>query len=252
MIEAPSTLLSQTGKLTRQELALVPTPLGTETHRPIAHVQVIEALIETLGFRHIMVQQEEYAVSKDGMKMFGVLELQTGFEGCRFAIGIRNAHDKSMRLAITVGYRVLVCDNMAFHGDFEPLLAKHSKNFRLQDALSIGVDQMQRNFNPMVESVAKWRESQITAVTAKMVIYQAFIEGVLDVPRHLAKHTHDLYFNPPHEDFSPGTMWSLSNAFTSAFKALDPIPQYRATAKLGSFLQACSHRVEDLGGEQHD
>jgi hypothetical protein len=31
-------------------------------------------------------------------------------------------------------------------------------------------------------------------------------------------------------------MWSLSNAFTSAFKKLDPIPQFKATAKLGAFL----------------
>jgi hypothetical protein len=47
-------------------------------------------------------------VSKDGMKMFGVLELDTGMHGCRFSIGVRNAHDKSMRLAMTVGYRVFV------------------------------------------------------------------------------------------------------------------------------------------------
>jgi hypothetical protein len=33
-------------------------------------------------------------------------------------------------------------------------------------------------------------------------------------------------------------MWSLSNAFTPAFKELDPIPQFRATAKLGQFLDA--------------
>jgi hypothetical protein len=32
-------------------------------------------------------------------------------------------------------------------------------------------------------------------------------------------------------------MWSLSNAFTSAFKELDPIPQFKATAKLGEFLE---------------
>jgi hypothetical protein len=31
-------------------------------------------------------------------------------------------------------------------------------------------------------------------------------------------------------------MWSLSNAFTSAFKKLDPVPQFKATAKLGAFL----------------
>ena len=34
------------------------------------------------------------------------------------------------------------------------------------------------------------------------------------------------------------TIWSLSNAFTSAFKELEPIPQFRATAKLGEFLEA--------------
>jgi hypothetical protein len=32
-------------------------------------------------------------------------------------------------------------------------------------------------------------------------------------------------------------MWSLSNAFTSAFKKLDPVPQFKATAKLGEFSE---------------
>jgi hypothetical protein len=47
---------------------------------------------------------------------------------------------------------------------------------------------------------------------------------------------HRLYFEPQHEEFAARTMWSLSNAFTSAFKHLDPIPQFKATAKLGEFL----------------
>jgi hypothetical protein len=33
-------------------------------------------------------------------------------------------------------------------------------------------------------------------------------------------------------------MWSLSNALTSAFREFDPIPQFRATAKVGSFFDA--------------
>ena len=49
-----------------------------------------------------------------------------------------------------------------------------------------------------------------------------------------------LYFNPQYEDFRPRTIWSLSNAFTSAFKALDPIPQFKATAKLGPYLERVS------------
>src|SRR6266478_5390654 len=183
-----STLIGYSGRtIGREELTLVPTPPATETHRPVPHHEIVQALVETLGFRHIGVVRDEYAVSPDGMRMFGVLDLETGMHGCRFSIGIRNANDKSMRLALTIGYRVMVCDNMAFHGDFTPVLAKHSKNFSLLDSLSIGVDRMQRNFEPMRKQIEQWRESQIADVTAKIVIYQAFIESELDVPKHLAR-----------------------------------------------------------------
>jgi hypothetical protein len=74
--------------------------------------------VETLGFRHIGVVYDEYAVSPDGMKMFGALDLETEMHGARFSIGLRNSHNKSMRLALTCGYRVFVCSNMAFSGDF--------------------------------------------------------------------------------------------------------------------------------------
>ncbi|MCI0628084.1 MAG: hypothetical protein L0387_41595 [Acidobacteria bacterium] len=45
-----ATLISYAGKLTREQLALVPTPLGTSTHKPVPHIDVVQA-IETLGFR---------------------------------------------------------------------------------------------------------------------------------------------------------------------------------------------------------
>lgn len=232
-----STLISYHGKITREELARIPTPAATTTHQPIAHHEIVKALVESLAFRHIGVVNEEYAVSDDGMKMFGVLDLETLLiPGCRFAIGIRNSHDKSMRLALTVGARVLVCMNMSFHGDFQPLLAKHSKSFSLVDAISVGVDRMQRNFEPMRNQVNAWQSEQLTTTMAKLTIYRAFVEGELETPRHLARRVHDLYFNPSHEEFQPRTMWSLSNAFTSALKELDPIPQFKATARLGAFL----------------
>ena len=97
---------------------------------------------------------------------------------------------------------------------------------------------MQRNFEPVRKQVELWRRSELTDVTAKMIIYQAFIESELEVLRHLARRVYDLYFDPQHDELKPRTLWSLSNAFTSAFKDLDPIPQFRATAKLGGFLEA--------------
>ena len=237
-------LLSQNQKLTREQLALVPTPPGTATHKPVPHVEVVKALVETLGFRHIGIHREEYAVSKDGMKFYGVLDLATTFEGCRFSLAVRNSHDKTMRLSMVVGYRVFCCDNGAFSGDYEPVAAKHSKNFSLVDAVELGVAQMHRNFEPMVKAVQIWRRTQLTEVEAKLAIYEAFVEGAAEFPKHLAKPVHDGYFRPQYEEFEPRTLWSLSNAFTSAFKSLDPIPQYRATAELGTFLGSRFHALQ--------
>ena len=95
------TLIGYQGRtISRQELALIQTPAATSTHVPVPHHEIVQALVETLGFRHIRVMADEYAVSPDGMKMFGVLDLETEMHGCRFAIGLRNSHDRSMRLSL--------------------------------------------------------------------------------------------------------------------------------------------------------
>jgi len=233
------TLLAHCGtrKITRQELSAVPTPEATVTHQPLAHCQIIEALLETLSFRHINVRRDEYAVSVDGMKMFGVLDLETEFSGVCFSIGVRNANDKSMRLGLTVGYRVFVCDNMAFRGDFTPVLHKHTRRLDLIDVMAVGVDRIQRNFGPLRDRIVGWQERELTDDAAKLVIYEAFVAGRLAVPRHIMRSVHEHYFAPRHEEFRSRTLWSLSNAFTSAFKQLKPISHFTATARLGAFLE---------------
>jgi hypothetical protein len=56
-------------------------------------------------------------------------------------------------------------------GVFTPVLAKHSKSFSLIDCISVGVDRMQRTFEPMRKQVESWQRNELTDVTAKVVIY---------------------------------------------------------------------------------
>src|SRR6266481_5099595 len=189
-----STLIGYQGRtIGRADLALVPTPPATDTHRPVGHGEIVQALVETLGFRHIGVVHDEYAVSADGMKMFGILELEAGMTGIRFSIGLRNANDKSMRLALTVGYRVMVCSNMAFHGDFTPVLAKHSKSFSLIDCISVGIDRMQRNIWAMrwCTSAASFRSQ-----SEDRPFGHACPSGQLDAGTVWAQHIADLKPSP--------------------------------------------------------
>jgi hypothetical protein len=65
---------------------------------------------------------------------------------------------------------------------FRPVLAKRSKSFSLIDCISVGVDRMQRNFEPMRKQAETCQRSELTDVTAKVVICEAFVEGKLRLP----------------------------------------------------------------------
>jgi hypothetical protein len=224
------------GKLTREELALVPTPFSTATHQVIPHVEIVNSLEEQLGFRHIAITGEEYAVSKDGRNFFGVMTLDQGIDGAQFALGVRNSHSKQFRLSIVVGLRIFVCSNLCFSGDFNVVLAKHSKNFSLRNSLSVGIDEAQRGFGPMQQRVTAWKQNLIGDNDARLSIFRAFVEDQLDAPKHLAREVWKNWLTPAHEEFMPRTSFSLQNAYTSAFKLLEPVPMYRATASLSSLF----------------
>jgi len=116
---------------------------------------------------------------------------------------------------------------------FTPVLTKHTQSLILVDTLSVGVDRIQRNFEPMQGQVESWRQAQITDAQAKLIFSSAFVDGNLDAPKSLLPEVHRQYFDPEYPEFSPRTMWNLSNAFTSVFKNLDPVPPFKATAQAG-------------------
>ena len=239
MNDAGSTLVAHCGarKVTRAELRDLPIPEATKTHQPLSHLEIVEVLEEALSFRFLKVVRDEYAVSADGMKMFGVMDLNSEFEGGRFSIGLRNSNDKSMRLGLTAGYRVFVCDNMAFSGDFTPLLHKHTRNLELRDSISVAVERIQRGFDPLKERIESMHRRMLTDNDARLYIYRAFLErAVRGAPRNLMTAVHENYFRPKEEAFKARNLWSLSNAFTSAFKTMAPTKQFEVTARLGSYL----------------
>jgi hypothetical protein len=201
---------------------------------------VIAGIIEALAYRKIELRRDEYGVSEDGMRMFGFLELDIERDGIRLGIACRNANDKAFALGLVAGYRTFVCDNLAFRGDFQAITRRHSKALEaeLQDILALGVDKVQRQFEPMLVQVDAWKNHSLSDAGAKELIYDAFVRERVDCPRHLMRDVDALYFEPKYEDFKPRTLYSLQNAFTSAFQKLDPIPMYRATTSAGEYFAA--------------
>src|SRR5438067_2415936 len=84
-----------------------------------------------------------------------------------------------------------------------------------------------RIVEPLKRQIETWQSHALDDDRAKLILYAAFVEGRLAAPRHLLPVVHRHYFQPEYEAFQPRTLWSLSNAFTSAFKELRTIRQFQ-------------------------
>jgi hypothetical protein len=75
---------------------------------------------------------------------------------------------------------------------FTPVLAKHTKSFNLIDTLSVGVDRIQRNFEPLQRQVEFWRKTQITDDTAnqdaKLIVVDPNLEGTVNRVCQMLSH----------------------------------------------------------------
>ena len=222
-------------RITRQDLVTLQVPDQTDTFKPIAHSTLVDVIEEALAFRHIRITGEEFAASPDGMKLFGVLRVNADYEGVGFAIGLRNANDKSMRVGIVSGYKVFCCDNLAFSGDFNPMLQKHSKNLDLVESVSIAVDRIQRQWQPLRMAIDYKRNHFLNGDVARNMIYRLFTDYKLPISLFRTVHK-EFFVEPSYEEFKEKTLWSFENAVTTAFKKLNPIPRYENTARVGRFI----------------
>jgi hypothetical protein len=76
---------------------------------------------------------------------------------------------------------------------FTPVPARNPKAFSLIDCIAVGVDRMQRSFALMLKQVEACLRSELTDVTTKIVMYEAFVEDKIQAPKRERARAHDLY-----------------------------------------------------------
>lgn len=228
---------SQSQLITRSDLKEIAPPPATATWKPIAHYDLVHAIDRQLLVRDIRIVREQFAIQREGARLFAVLDLALDeIDGTSAALGIRTANDRSMALEIAVGVRVFVCDNMAFSGDLIALRRKHTSKFDLNADISRAVDRYRGHLVVLQQQIAGLRESPLGDHEAKALIVDAFRRDV--VPLRCFPAVSEAYFAPMPEmaDVHPRTRWALHNAFTRAIRQLAPAPAFAATVRLGRFF----------------
>jgi len=80
----------------------------------------------------------------------------------------------------------------------------------------MGVDRIQRGWQPLRESIEFRRRHTLNGVEAQALIYGEFMEQKF--PVKLLRAVHREYFvSPSYEEFREKTVWSLENALLGKF-----------------------------------
>ena len=138
----------------RQTVALVDTPIGTESWKPVPHIEVIEAVTQVVKAHKWEITEEQFGLARDGQKLFGVMKInKTSSMDWTRCIGLRNSHDKSFSVGLTAGISVMVCSNMAFGGT-TIIKRRHTSRIELAQLVDVAVNELENEFL-MLEKVCE-------------------------------------------------------------------------------------------------
>ena len=216
-------------------LARVELPQETETFKPVAHDVIAQMALEAVKAKHDgATVRESYGMTKDGSRMFGVLDvlLDGGEHGP--AYGMRNDHGKTLSSAVSGGAKVFVCDNLAFSSSGLTFFRKHTKNI-MRDLGGMIVEAVDRSSDEFTKIQNRWllmQEEDISLDHGYGVLGQAAGREVItsnQFNRARVAWRDD-------ERHGGRTMYSLYQAFTEGAKSGNPSDMMYRYPRIDDFL----------------
>ena len=213
----------------RRQIAEATTPPPTETWHPIAHHRLLDEVERTLGGNRLEIINEAHALSRDGDRYFGLLEIAHGEQhDYHLVLGLRNSHDKTFPAGIAVGSGVMACDNLAFSGEVT-LARKHTRYIerdlpRLVESAfgRLGELRDQQDRRIEVYRNTKLDDRDVHDLTIRAV--DASVLPVTTIPKVV-----DRWREPVHVEHTEDghSAWRYFNAVTEALKGrcLEKLPQ---------------------------
>lgn len=235
---------TNTNYITRDQLRALPPVHGTDSFKPIPHIELIETLENELNGRDIRIVREQLAMSKNGMRLFGTFDLTlNGVEGMAAALGLRTANNRTMALQGIAGMRVFVCDNMAFSGETIILKRRHTSGLNLMAEIVEALSEYEKHYRKLKLEIADLQSYAMGDDLAKTLICDVFAKQVM--PVRFLPTVYEVYFNefvnsdvPKYSAFSSRTAWSLLNAFTEVQKEMPLTTRMDAAQEIGSVFGA--------------
>lgn len=196
-------------------LRALQTPDATASHVPIPHHSVVDMVKYSLGFFGHELVNEDYGVTPDGNRFFGVLTLRSPYGDYTDMVGLRNSHDKRFPIGIAIGSRVFTCDNLAFVGE-HLIKRKHTANAKrdLPGLVAEVIEPLGEERKRQYDTFERYKATAITDATSDHAILEMNRRGVINLTR--IEDVLNAYEKPDFDWGDQRTAWRLFNATTFA------------------------------------
>ena len=221
-----------------EELEEIPalTP-ASRTYEPYQHGEFARepaALADSiLGQYGYHCSGEQYIISKDGGRMFGVRSYGHGARAhsvidytdsstqgeLKMQFAFANSTDRSLRAKFGLGAKVLVCSNGIVAGEIV-VTRKHTPGLReyLVENLTGALHKAPQEFGELCFTVDRWKRYYLSDQMAHRLLGEWWGQGIISPAKlgKIKKHWES------DDDFPDKTLWSLYNAVTESYKGLPP------------------------------
>ena len=226
--------------VTMADLSKMKTPPPTATHFPVPHYDIMSEQLDQLDACGSTWKNLEIGVSHETMRCFWILDIEnpTVAKGWNSVWGGRNSHDMMYSALFLAGLGVWVCSNLQFTGEIK-VSSKHTKHIgsRLKRMVTRGLFELTQ-----FDAINEERHAAYEAYTLPEEEYEVIETPEEEAPRIVHESTpfiHDFvvksmdrgvispssiklvldsWREPKFSEFQPRNAWSLSNAYTEAFK----------------------------------
>ena len=229
--------------ITRQEMRHIPVPppMGPR-HHPYSFADFADNTVSAIERAGYSVTDEEFAVQKDGMRVFGILKVSNAPDVSpavptlassenvpalykpewNLVVGVRGSNDQSVSRGLVIGSQVMVCSNLCFSGDLGKWNRKQTTNVEsdMPQIIRRAVDQLDRKNEELTVNFDAFNAAKVDRDGGDRILMDILRGGGFSASQfeRAVEHWDKLPADLQEHSANGRTLWWLFNACTHGLK----------------------------------
>jgi len=230
-------------KTTRDAVLAQPVPQATNTYGPVAHETLFERVEAEIQRNNWEVEDVSYrgAMNNDVVIAYYTLATKSNLP-VKPMIGIINSYNKTRRVGIACGARVMICMNGMISGEATAAKVHRSKVMdHLDQMIHVTLGSLRKTFGDISNDIVNLKEHKLDGMTeVSHILGELYVRDSILTPTQASvvktEITDSIHFSMK-EDTESFNSWNLYNNVTEALKRSHPLNEFKDYHKVHDYFK---------------